>query len=394
MTKSSFFLGNNGLIGQEKVREQLTTILSNNRLSHAYLLAGPVGVGKKAVALSFAEAIQGINNLTSFENPYSKKSSWFTHPDIHLFFPLPSDLDQRELLGRRELLLEDPYQSIDFGLRPSINGNETGNKQAFYSIQYYREHIKPCAYLKPNEGKKTIIILSEIEKMRVEMSNAFLKLLEEPNDRVVFIMTTNHIEKLLPTIISRCQLIQTSSLKKHEIENALVSKHQIGQEDASYLARMSGGNYSITLFHELESLKENRNQVIDFLRNAFTNDAIKLVQFANTFSSQHNIQGQINILNMLEVFLRDIMIYQETEDADLLTNIDQEETIKRFCQSQKKAKINEMIEEIEKTRISIRQNCNSRLAILVLANRFYLLMRGKETLIPKEKPWNHAPALF
>ena len=57
---------------------------------------------------------------------------------------------------------------IDFGLRPSITGTDLGNKQAFYSIEYYREHIRSSAFLKPNEGNRTIIILTEVEKMRVD----------------------------------------------------------------------------------------------------------------------------------------------------------------------------------------------------------------------------------
>lgn len=394
MIEENTLIGNKRLVGQLKARQQLTRILQGDRLSHAYLLTGPTGVGKKALALAFAEAIQGISNLTDLgEKTKSRKSSWFNHPDIHLFFPMPREFDFKEFMGRKELLNQDPYDIIDFGLRPSITGNDLGNKQAFYSIEYYREHIRPAAFFKPNEGNRTIIIISEIEKMRVEMSNAFLKLLEEPNDKVMFIMTTNQVEGLLPTILSRCQLVQCTPLKHQEIEEGLIKYDKIDPTDAAYLARVSGGNFAITRFYNVEELKKSRELVVDFLRASFTNDAPKLVQFAESFQREYNTQGQLAVLNMLEVFLRDIMVYAETGDKNSLTNTDQVETIKKFCQSQKDARLVDMMKEIDEIRVSIRQNINPRIALIVLANRFYLLMRNHDTILPNDQAWQHIPAI-
>lgn len=387
-------LGNKQLVGQLKPRQQLTKILEANRLSHAYLFTGATGIGKKALALAFAEAIQGISNLTDLgEFTRSKKSSWFTHPDIHVFFPMPREFDFKEFTGRKELLHQDPYDIIDFGLRPSLTGNDLGNKQAFYSIEYYREHIRPAAFLKPNEGARTIIILSDIEKMRVEMSNAFLKLLEEPNDRVMFIMTTNQVEHLLPTILSRCQIINCSPLSSNDIEQGLIQNDQVSPDDAQYLARIAGGNYAITRFYNLDELKHARNLVIDFLRAAYASDAVKLAHFSDQFNRDFNTQGQLGVLNMLEVFLRDIHVYRETGNASLVTNADQLEVIQKFIQAQKQARLLDMIHEIEEIRVSVRQNVNARLSLIVLANRFYLLMRGHDVLHPESEPWTHLPAV-
>lgn len=394
MIKETAQIGNQRLVGQLKARQQLTKIWQGDRLSHAYLLTGAPGIGKKALALAFAEAIQGISNLSDLgEKTSSRKSSWFNHPDIHLFFPMPREFDFKEFMGRKELLHQDPYDIIDFGLRPSMTGNDLGNKQAFYSIEYYREHIRPAAFFKPNEGKRTIIIISEIEKMRVEMSNAFLKLLEEPNDKVMFIMTTNQVEGLLPTILSRCQLVQCTPLKPQEIEEGLIKYDEVSPTDAAYLARVSGGNFAITRFYNVEELKKSRELVVDFLRASFTNDAPKLVQFAESFQREYNTQGQLSVLNMLEVFLRDIMVYGETRDKNSLTNADQVETIKKFCQSQKEARLVDMMKEIDEIRISIRQNINPRIALIVLANRFYLLMRNHDTILAQDQPWQHIPAI-
>ncbi|TNE73096.1 hypothetical protein EP331_05355 [bacterium] len=394
MTDSYPLLGNSSLVGQLKARQQLTKILEASRLSHAYLITGATGVGKKALALAFAEAIQGISNLTDLGSfAKSRKSSWYAHPDIHMFFPMPREFDFKEFTGRKELLSQDPYDIIDFGLRPSLTGNDLGNKQAFYSIEYYREHIRPSAFFKPNEGTRTIIILSDIEKMRVEMSNAFLKLLEEPNDRVMFIMTTSQVEHLLPTILSRCQIINCAPLSSAEIEEGLMRNESVAQEDAQYVARIAGGNYAITRFYNLDELKRSRELVVDFLRSAYASDAVKLAQFADQFNRDYNTQGQLSVLNMLEVFLRDIHIYKETQEKSLVTNADQLDVIKKFIAAQPAARINDMIKEIDEIRVSIRQNVNSRLSFIVLANRFFALMRGRDVLHPSTEPWTHIPAV-
>lgn len=393
MNENDLTFGKPKLFGQLKARKQIQRIIQTDRLSHAYLITGPVGVGKKAIALALAEAVQGISNLTELENPISKKSSWYHHPDIHLFFPMPREFDHKEFMGRKEILYNDPYETIDFGLRPSLSGSEMGNKQAFYSIEYYREHIRPAAFLKPNEGERTIIILSEVEKMRVEMSNAFLKLLEEPNDRVLFILTTNNVEQLLPTIISRCQLIHCNPLASGEIEEGLLKSGEISQNDATYLSRVAGGNYSITKLYPIEDLKKSRELAVEFLRASFTGDAVKLATFSDMFHRDYNTQGQLAVLSMVEVFLRDVLLFASTSSLDLVTNADQTDVIRKFHQAQPKANIYEMLNQLDEVRGAIKQNVNARISLIVLANRFYLLMRGHEVLHPDSRPWSRLPAL-
>ncbi|MDZ7682445.1 MAG: hypothetical protein U5J63_12210 [Fodinibius sp.] len=86
---------------------------------------------------------------------------------------------------------------LTFSLRPSLtNEDSTKNKRAFYPIDYFREEIRPTAYLTPNEGQKTVIIMTGIESMKKEAANAFLKLLEEPSEDLMFLLTTDHTEAL------------------------------------------------------------------------------------------------------------------------------------------------------------------------------------------------------
>lgn len=390
----TFNFGDQRLVGQQFARKQIERIVQSERISHAYLFSGPPGVGKTAFALAFAELINGVDNLTDLgDQKFSKKSSWFTHPDINVFLPVPTSVSVEELRNRLELLRKDPYEIIDFSLRPSLkNEDSTKNKRAFYPIRYFRENIRPKAYLKPNEGRKTVVIMTGIENMRKEAANAFLKLLEEPSDDLIFLLTTNHTEALLPTIISRCQHIQLSSLKTKEIEQALINQDGIPKKDAAYLSRVSGGNYAMTRFFDIATLKETREEVIDYLRYSYTQDATEIIEISQDWQSQQNLEGQIAVLNVLEVFLRDLLVYRATNNKALLTNADQLSVIKKFCNTLNEARLQDMISQVNDCKPMIYQNVQPKLIFTALSFRFSHLMRDVDPEIPDSDSYKHLPA--
>jgi DNA polymerase III subunit delta' len=389
-----FELGNRRIIGLERARAQLAKTLASGRIGHAFLFAGPAGVGKKALALAFAEAINGVDHLSDLgKNGTSRKTSWFTHPDINLFLPLPSTVTIDELRLRIEMLSNDPYEIVDFGLRPSVTGDDSSkNRNAFYSVKYFNEEIRRVCFYKPNEGQRNIVVITNVEKMRTEVSNAFLKLLEEPGENLMFLLTTDNPNSLLPTILSRCQIINCPPLSRGEIEDGLVRLDGISREDAAYLARVAGGNYAMTRFYDLNALKSNRQAVIRFLRYAYMNDATQISETATSWHRDLNLEGRVAVLNILEMFIRDLMVYMQTGETENLTNSDQSEVIVKFCGSLKSARLDTMLEHVDFARKVLYQNVSPKLVFTVLANRFTNLMRGSETVIPATRPWLHLPA--
>ncbi len=386
--------GNRRLIGQQRARQQAERILESERISHAYLISGPNGVGKTAFALALAEAINGVEHLSDLgEYRISKKSSWFTHPDIHVFIPKPTSAGMEDLRERLELLAQDPYEIVSFSQRPSINNEKaTKNLQAFYPIDYFRDEIRPIAKLRPNEGKRVVIILTQVETMRKETANAFLKLLEEPSDRLMFILTTESYESLLPTITSRCQHIPLGSLKPKEVEEGLIHIDGIDPDDAAYLARVSGGNYASTRFFDISRLKQTRKEIVDYLRYAYSQDAVNLSRISQDWQSSNNIEGMIALTNLLEMYIRDIMIYRETTNQQLITNVDQLDSIQNFVNALTDARLEDMIRQLDECRPMLRQNVSPKLLFVVLALRFSSLMRGKDPFISKDENWKHLPA--
>lgn len=386
--------GNRRLIGQQRAREQIGRMLASERIGHAYLISGPNGVGKTAFALALAEAMNGIDHLSDLgEYTTTKKSSWFTHPDIHVFIPKPTSASIDEVRRRLELLAEDPYEVISFAQRPSLDSDTAGkNLQAFYPIDYFRDEIRPVARLRPNEGNRVVIIMTQVETMRKETANAFLKILEEPSDRLMFILTTESYESLLPTITSRCQHIPLGTLRPDEVERGLIEIDGLNAEDAQYLARVSAGNYAKTRFFDINRLKADRESMVDYLRLAYTQDAQGLSTIAQDWQSSFNIEGLLSLTNLMEVYIRDLMVYRETGNERLITNIDQADSIKKFVKALGEAKLEEMIGEIEETRVLLRQNVSPKLVFTVMALRFSSLMRGSEPFIPNDENWKHLPA--
>ncbi|MTI89666.1 MAG: DNA polymerase III subunit [Balneolaceae bacterium] len=385
--------GNRRIIGQNRAKEQVERILESDRISHAYLFSGPSGIGKTAFALTFAEAINGIDHLSELgDYTSSKKSSWFTHPDIHVFIPKPTSAKTDELRERLELLAEDPYEIIDFSRRPSLSDDSSKNLQAFYPIKYFRDDIRPIAKLKPNEGNRIVIILTGVETMRKETANAFLKLLEEPSDRLMFILTTENYESLLPTITSRCQHIPLGTLKDEEVKQGLIQIDGLDPDEANYLARVSNGNYAMTRFFDVNRLRKDREYVVEYLRLSYSHDAAALSQMVQDWQSAHNIEGLISLTNLIEMYIRDLIVYRATQNKKYITNIDQLASIQKFNDSLKDARLEEMIEHLDGMRPLLRQNVTPKLTFLVLALRFSSLMRGQKPYIPSENNWKHIPA--
>lgn len=386
--------GDRRLVGQLKAKEQIQKILKSGRLSHSYLITGPAGSGKTAFALALAEVVNGVDHYTDLRgSAFSKKANWFTHPDIHVFIPLPSKVSDGEFLSRLELLASDPYEIIDFSSRPVLSDTESSkNLQAFYSIAYYHEQIRPRTVYKPNEGRHTVIVINGIDTMRKESANAFLKLLEEPSDKILFILTATKTDQLLPTIVSRCQQIRLNPLSDEEVADGLIRFDGQDPESAHFLARLSGGNYSASRFFDPEKLKRGREELIDFLRFSYTQDVVEILALIQHWSRSLNRENQIALCHSLELLLRDILVYRETKQPDLITNRDQLEIIERFCTTIQHAKIDQMIEHLQHLKELLYQNVQMKYIFTSLSIRYFYQMRGLEPPISKQNSWQHLPA--
>lgn len=188
------------LIGQGHVSRVLGAAISDRRPSHAYLLYGPQGVGKKVAAMAFAAALccrEGGCGVC----PSCRKASRGTNPDISLVAPVGSVI----------------------------------------TIDQVRE-INRSLNLHPSESEARVFVITAADAFNSESANAFLKTLEEPPDFVHFLLLAGRTDQVLPTIVSRCQEVRFKTIAPAAIEDRLLANFDVSDTMAQTYARVSGGN--------------------------------------------------------------------------------------------------------------------------------------------------------
>lgn len=373
------------IIGQRRVQDSLHRALASGRVAHAYLFHGPDGSGKAAAALAFARALQCTEPREGDACGTCmacQKSQRGVHPDIHVLMPVTKDTDDEERGQRTQLLWEDPYQPADLQSLPSLDGKAAAsNKQILYSRENVEQWLhRPMSFHRV-EGQYRIAVLLAADKMRDEAANAFLKLLEEPGDRSVFILVTTRVDHLLPTILSRCQQIRFDPLDRSVIEQAMRDR---GADPslAAMLARMSGGSLrrAIALAAD-EDMMSVRDDVMQFLRKSYQGKGDSVVALVDQMArpGREAVKFQLDLLLGI---LRDLLLMQQVGDEELVVNIDQIDALSKFAANLPDARLDLMVRSVEQTMGLVERNVNVRLALITLSRSLRLGMRGEPDAVP------------
>ncbi|MEF8866601.1 MAG: DNA polymerase III subunit [Salinibacter sp.] len=390
------------VLDQDRVVQTLRRALAQERVAHAYLLHGPDGVGKRAVAYEMARALQCPEKADGACDacPTCRKTRRMVHPDVHVNLPHPwsqeQDRDEEDMGARIRRLGENPYAAIDYVRRPSLSEpSETSNQQVYYRIDQVRQDIIQPMSLARGEGQYKVNILIDAEKMREEAANTFLKLLEEPPPQTVFLLTTNRPEQLLPTILSRCQQLRFDPLRPETIEQALVDREDMGLDTASTLARMADGSYSRALeLAENDALMTSRELVLDYFRAAYTQKVEPLDQCIQELKNQGRERVK-SVLRLMLRWMRDLLLYRTMGDEAPLVNVDQKEAVARFCTNLPNADLEGMVTLVEEAVALTERNVRVPLVLTALAHGLAQAMRGRQVeslYVPLSEAELQAPA--
>ncbi len=264
------------ILGQDYIKNHLTTSALSGRIPHAQLFVGPEGSGTLSMAIAYAQFILcqnvGVENAGGTDSCNLKFQS-FSHPDLHFIYPTVTTEDVKTkpksldfIADWRSFLSGNPYGSLFDWYQ--ILGVQ--NKQGEIRVEDAQEILKLLA-LKSYEGGYKITILWMAEKMNIAASNKLLKLLEEPSDKTVFILIAENEEDIIQTIRSRCQVLQFAALPEKIISEALISRENIDPRTASKLAHQAQGNYNkaIQLLQETGEDVVFEKWFVDWVRAAF-----------------------------------------------------------------------------------------------------------------------------
>lgn len=311
--------------GHEAPIRLLQNSLRENRVAHAYLFTGPAGIGKEMTARAFAQAHlcqEGSVLGQACDQCLScRKLKSGNHPDWKLIQPQGASLKIDQI---RELLIE-------------VN-------------------------LKSYEGHGKVYILTDVEKMTVQAANAFLKLLEEPPEGVLLLLCSSQPYKLLPTILSRCQVVQFYPLKAGEVANMLVEQRELTPERGAFIAAMAAGIPARAFgYTDNNNLDQRRTRMVEIAEELLGSD--ELAVFSKIEELEKQKPELVENLDMLATWFRDLLIWKTTEKLELMINCDIPDKIKAQSKGFSQGRLEMNLAVIEKTKDYLRSNVNNRLAL-------------------------------
>ena len=267
------------IIGQESTKQLLRQSVREGRIPHAQLFAGISGIGKLQLALAYAQYLN-CPNRTEEDScgtcPTCLQYEHLQHPDLHFVFPIVGSDETCDafLEPWREIILNQHYFDLDDWHKAL--GVET--KQSMIYEKESGEILRKLS-LKPYGDGYKVMIIWQPEKMNTTTANKLLKLLEEPAEKTLFILVSEHPEALLSTIQSRVQMIRVPRLETETIAEALRQKG-INATKATDIARIANGSYLAALKKADES-EENQQELRDFMalfRDAYTVGVLRDMQ--------------------------------------------------------------------------------------------------------------------
>jgi DNA polymerase-3 subunit delta' len=323
------------IIGQDRAVSLLQHGLETGTIAHAYLFVGPEHVGKMTLALNLARAL----NCEATDRPCQecnscKKIAAGNHADVQII---------------------------------SLMQNEAEEENKLIGIDQIKA-IQHDASLPPFEGKQKVFIIDGAELMSTEAANCLLKTLEEPAEKVTFILLTTNDRRLLPTVISRCQHLELAPLSLEEETKALEKKTGTAPEKARLLAGLSHGcpGWALAAINDgslLERRKEELNGVTNLIDTNFEERFDYVSKLAAGFNKDRSTV--YDVLNTWLDYWHDLLLAR-LGHADMIMNIDMKDEIIKRAGNYSLASIKNFMHSIEAAARQLSQNVNARLALEVM----------------------------
>jgi DNA polymerase III subunit delta' len=325
------------LLGQPKAVNLLTRALTGGRLAHAYLFSGPEGVGKATAARAVAATLLCREEGSSAPCGHCPGCLQFTsgnHPDF-------------------------------LHIRPD---------GAVIKIDQIRE-LKKALVFPPLEARLRVTLLEEVQTMRREAANSLLKLLEEPPPDNLLLLTADDGESLLPTIVSRCQVIPFSPLSQEAASEILLRMHPgLDRTGARTLAELTGGCPGRTGTLNHEELLQLYRDILAGLLAAHSDEADRTLRALRLAASTANIsEGLETLLDLLRLFFKDTMAAACRGQSAGREDLQDGHHLDKARERWNLAQLSDSIQAIDFALQALARNCNRQLVCEVL---FLKLLTG------------------
>ena len=320
-------------VGHEKAKRILQRGLVEDRVSHAYMLSGPAGVGKMTLALDLARAL----NCLGTDKPCDEcvqcgRIERGVHADLHVI-----GVSEDARSGRQRVLI---------------------------GIEQIREALREAS-LKPYEGSYRVFIIDGAENLSEEAANSLLKTLEEPPEQVVLVLLTTDHNTVLPTLVSRCQLLELRTLTDSAIASLLEAEHGMEADRAGEIAKLSQGvaGWAVRAAAEPEMVEELMTR-LDAVEGVLDAALEQRFAYANelAFSFGRDRDRVRRELDLWRSWWRDVLLVKH-ERPQLVANTAKLESLERVAENLTAKQVTAAVEAVADTKRYLDRNVNPRLAL-------------------------------
>ena len=366
------------IIGQEQTRKYWESLIRSGRFGHAHILSGHSGVGKDALAFTIASI---LNCKSESIKPCGECSACrqiknLEHPSLHLIFALP----------RRSANQTDPFAGIKEGEMNLINEELAKKiKWPYYHLQVDGANdiriaairkLRKDIYLAHDIGSTRVVIILRAHRMNVEAANALLKVLEEPPEGTVFLLTTEFPDRLPDTIRSRCAMHHVPDLSWMLIRDDLVEKKGVDAVQAEISARMAMGDLATAHMYAEQDNTFWLDRIRATLNTLAREDFVSVHKQSLMLKDNdlENDESRQQFLSLLILFFRDVALdIKPGETALWVTQVQQMQKLFPDCDSPG------AIKAIERTKDALARKVHLQLAITSLFFELRKHLRGQAT---------------
>jgi len=378
---SAFFLFMNihwqDILGQDSVKTILTKIVFSDKIPHAFLFNGPEGVGKDLFAFRFAEFLISSKVAPSNIEYVKKQVRSLSEPFIKYIFPLPRGKNETENSSSIEKLtpeqiqlihdeierkIKNPYYKISIPNASNIKINSIRDAKKFLSFEY-------------DDIPFRFVIISNAHLMSEEAQNSLLKSLEEPPEKVIFILITSFPSFLRETIRSRCWTINFQPLNKSDLKTILINNFLIEKKIAEEVVPFAGGSTSNALNLIDNDFEKILEKTISILRYSFGKKISSALDEFSPFLNNGNSDSIKLILYLIICWLNDLQKLKINNNDYYFNNYF--ETLEKFNSKFPSISVYKTVSKLDRLSSLIQSNINLNLIVLNIVFELSALVDSK-----------------
>ena len=308
------------IVGHEQIKEHMQAAIRDKKPFHAYLFQGEEGVGKEALARTFAAGLQCQSEA--------------------------ADKPCKECVSCRQM---------ESGNQPDVIW--VTREKASLGVDEIREQLCNTMDIKPISSPYKIYLVPEAEKMTEAAQNALLKTIEEPPEYGIVILMTSNISALLPTIQSRCLTMEFRPLSTAVVESYVKEHCQVPDYQARASAAFAQGNLGKAMrYAKSEDFIERKDHIISLLRHVEQMDLSEMLAVIKDLGTRKDEVR--DYIDLMVLWYRDVLLFKATKDINQLLFQDEASYISREASHRSYEKIEEILQAFEKAKVRLRANVN------------------------------------